>query len=108
LRGVTSRLSPIGLSAKASENRERLSLLDQRTGTAAADLTKARHRELEKAMAKLDALSPLSVLTRGYSITQKASGEIIHDAHQTSAGERLNVRLANGKLDVEVREVGEV
>jgi len=108
LRGVTSRLSPIGLSAKVSENSERLSLLEHRSGTAAADITRARHRELEKTMAKLDALSPLSVLTRGYSITQKASGEIVRDSHQTSEGERLSIRFARGKLEAEVRHVDEV
>ena len=59
-------------------------------------------------MAKLDALSPLSVLTRGYSITQKESGEIVRDSHQTSEGERLSIRFARGKLEAEVRHVDEV
>lgn len=105
LHAVTTRLSPIQLSAKVSENKRRLALLDQRASTVAGGVTETRHRELEKTMATLDALSPLSVLTRGYSITQKGSGEIVRDAHQTSVGERLNIRLARGKLEAEVREV---
>lgn len=102
LRGLGERLSPIGLSAKVSENRKRLALLDHRNVAAGGELTRKRQLELETTMAKLDAMSPLSVLTRGYSLTQKASGEIVRDAHQTQVGERLNIRLSNGKLEVEV------
>ncbi len=102
LNSLTTRLSPIGLSAKVSDNRKRLALLEQRSSTAASGLTETRRRALERSMAKLDALSPLSVLTRGYSITQKPDGEIVRDAHQTSAGDKLNIRLANGKLGVKV------
>ncbi len=107
LRAVTTRLSPLQLSAKVAENRRRLVLLDQRASTVADGVTKTRHRDLEKTMAKLNALSPLSVLTRGYSITQKPDGKIVRNAHQTSVGERLNIRLARGKLEAEVREVSE-
>jgi exodeoxyribonuclease VII large subunit len=108
LNAVMTRLSPIGLSAKVAENRKRLALLEQRSATAASSVTESRHRDLERSMAKLDALSPLSVLTRGYSITQKQDGEIVRDAHQTKAGEALRVRLAKGELDITVGEVREV
>jgi exodeoxyribonuclease VII large subunit len=102
LQEIAARLSPIRLSAKVGENRKRLALLDQRATSVASELPDGRHRKLEKMMAKLDALSPLSVLTRGYSITQKPDGEIVRDSHQTSAGERLNIRLARGRLEAEV------
>jgi exodeoxyribonuclease VII large subunit len=55
-------------------------------------------------MASLDALSPLAVLKRGFSITENEAGEIIRDAAQTKRGDRLNIRLANGKLRAEVTE----
>lgn len=105
LSAVSQRLSPIRLSAKVAENRKRLALLDHRSSSVAGEVTQARHQELEMTMAKLDALSPLSVLTRGYSITQNADGEIVRDAHQTAAGERLSIRLARGKLAVDVTAV---
>ena len=53
-------------------------------------------------MATLDALSPLAVLNRGFSITQNASGEIVRDAAKTKTGDKLKIRLANGKLNAEV------
>jgi exodeoxyribonuclease VII large subunit len=102
---IAKRLTPIGLSAKVSENHKRLALMEQRAQTAASGVTTGRQRDLEKAMAKLDALSPLSVLTRGYSITQKMNGEIVRNAHQTSAGEEISIRLSRGALRAEVLEV---
>ena len=54
---------------------------------------------------KLDVLSPLNVLGRGFSLTQKADGTIIRDSKDVSAGDRLNIRLANGKLEAEVLTV---
>lgn len=105
LAAVTSRLSPIRLSSRVSENTRRLSLLEHRSAAVATELTDDRHRKLENTMARLDALSPLAVLTRGYSITQKTSGEIVRNSHQTEVGERLKIRLANGKIEAEVREL---
>jgi exodeoxyribonuclease VII large subunit len=107
LRSVTCRLSPAQLAAHAAGISERLSLLEYRSRCAAEGLTVKRHGELETTMAKLDALSPLGVLSRGYSITQKASGEIVRSPHQTEVGERVNIRLAGGKIEAQVTKVAE-
>jgi exodeoxyribonuclease VII large subunit len=53
-------------------------------------------------MAKLDTLSPLSVLHRGYSIAEKANGQIVRRHEQVSPGEKLKIKLASGKLEAEV------
>ena len=53
-------------------------------------------------MAKLDALSPLAVLTRGYSITQSEDGRILRDAANAKKGDKLKIRLERGKLNAEV------
>lgn len=102
---VSCRLAPGHLAARAAGISERLSLLEYRSRCAAADLATRRQVELEKMMVRLDALSPLGVLTRGYSITQKASGEIVRDPHQTGVGEQVNIRLAGGKIEARVTSV---
>ena len=48
--------------------------------------------------AKLDAMSPLKVLTRGYSMAQNERGEVIRSVHQAELGERIQVSLSDGKL----------
>ena len=48
--------------------------------------------------AKLDAMSPLKVLTRGYSMAQNSRGEVIRSAAQVETGERIGITLSEGKL----------
>ncbi len=46
----------------------------------------------------LDALSPLSVLGRGYSIATTPSGKALHDAAEVSPGDAIDLRLHRGRL----------
>ncbi len=102
LRGVTGRLSPVALGAKLGENKRRLGLLEQRASTAVVDAPRRGTQRLEKAMAQLDALSPLRVLHRGYSITQRPDGQIIRDAADMHAGDQIRVKIEKGSLEATV------
>lgn len=56
--------------------------------------------------ASLNALSPLAVLERGYSLTKRLpDGTLIRDAAQLRAGDRLSTLLANGSVLSEVKSV---
>ena len=57
--------------------------------------------------ASLDALSPLRVLGRGYALAQTEDGTVLRSAAQTAAGQRIRVRLAQGKLVCDVAETKE-
>jgi len=48
--------------------------------------------------AKLDAMSPLKVLTRGYSMAQNERGEVIRSVSQAELGERICVNVSDGRL----------
>ena len=54
--------------------------------------------------AKLDAMSPLKVLTRGYSMAQNERGEVIRSVTQTELGERITISLSDGTLSATVME----
>lgn len=59
---------------------------------------RARHR-LEAIGGTIDALSPLKVLSRGYSLSRnEATGKIVRQASDVRIGERLETRLARGRL----------
>src|SRR5436190_2738757 len=99
---VTGRLSPATLKAKAAAAGNELAMLDQRRAAAVDRGLKARSETLNVQMAKLNALSPLGVLTRGYSITQTEDGRVLRDAAAAKPGDKLQIRLERGKLNAEV------
>ncbi len=50
------------------------------------------------AVSKLDAMSPLKVLQRGYSMAQTERGEVLRSVNQAELGERITVKLSDGTL----------
>ena len=48
--------------------------------------------------ARLEAISPLAVLGRGYSITRGETGKIVRSAAAVRPGERLTLCLADGEV----------
>jgi len=60
---------------------------------------KARMIEL---ITKLDTLSPLKTLTRGYSITTKSNGEIINSVKKVKKEDELVIRFIDGNTNVKV------
>jgi exodeoxyribonuclease VII large subunit len=102
LESLAHRISPLKLASKLNENHTRLALLKQRQISAVKNVSDKKDENLKVMMASLDALSPLSVLRRGFSITENERGEILRDTRQTKIGDKLKIRLANGKLEAEV------
>lgn len=57
--------------------------------------------------AKLDAMSPLKVLTRGYSIVSADDGTIVRSVRQTAPGREVQVMLSDGSLRATVSDIKE-
>jgi exodeoxyribonuclease VII large subunit len=67
---------------------------------------KLSRRQLETISARLDALSPLAVLKRGYSITERLSdGHLIRSSSELQPGEEIRTRFAQGTATSRVEEV---
>jgi exodeoxyribonuclease VII large subunit len=77
-------------------------MLAERAGASLA----RREAALGELAAKLDSLSPLAVLARGYSIAYGADG-ILTDTEGVAAGDKINVRLSRGSLVCAVEKVEE-
>jgi exodeoxyribonuclease VII large subunit len=69
-------------------------------------LVERQHR-LAGAAGRLDSLSPLAVLGRGYSLTRAADGRIVRAARQVRPGDPLSVLLHEGSLDCRVERARE-
>lgn len=87
------------------EQREQgLELLKRRLITAQnSNITRNNQRYIA-AVSKLDAMSPLKVLTRGYSMAQTERGEVLRSIRQVELGERIHITLGDGRLSATVME----
>lgn len=79
--------------------------LSERVVTAVRLLTERKGRDLSEFAASLQALSPLKVLSRGYSLTQKSDGTVLRSATSVAPGETLTTRLASGLVHSAVTSV---
>lgn len=90
---------------KMLEDRLRkIDLLEQSLDRAADRLLKSAKERVTQKAVSLEALSPLSVLARGYSLTQREDGSLVTDASTLQKGDRLKTRLANGTFESEVTQ----
>ena len=87
--------------------RDRRLLLDyqgQRLGHGAGQILSRARERLARDSAALDAMSPLKVLGRGYSIARNENGTLIASVKDAAPGERLELRLSDGSLACRVEE----
>ena len=60
------------------------------------------HQRFVKLSAFLDAMSPLKVLGRGYSIAATAEGVLIKDAKQVTSGDKIKIKLQKDEINCTV------
>jgi exodeoxyribonuclease VII large subunit len=87
------------------DRQRRLDELSQRLLCAIQDAVARRRERLRSCAAHLDALSPLAVLGRGYSLTQNAGGNVVREPGQVAVGDTLITRLAQGQVTSSVTGV---
>ena len=80
------------------QRRQSLSGLKTRLVSAQSQNISLKKHRYVALTSKLDAMSPLKVLTRGYAITQKDDGTMLRSVSQVSAGDSIQIRLQDGAL----------
>ena len=93
--------------AFVQDKRLQLDFVQQKLGNAAARQLDGDMRRFAQLTAKLDALSPLKVLGRGYAMAQDEKGSVLKSSEQVQVGERIRVKLAQGSLQCSVEGKGE-
>jgi exodeoxyribonuclease VII large subunit len=87
--------------------RQRLEQAGQRLGQTSQRRQQEDRRHLDYLQAHLNQLNPMAILARGYAVATLLPGEtVIRDASQVPLGAGVRVRVALGRLDCEVKEVG--
>ena len=87
------------------EQREKsLQMLKNRMVAAQNQNLHRKNQRYIAAVSKLDAMSPLKVLTRGYSMAQTEKGTVLRSVMQVELGERIQISLSDGSLAATVME----
>ena len=97
-------MSPTGY---LEQRRKNLELLTNRLTAAQTNQVGRKHQQFIGLTAKLDAMSPLKVLTRGYAMAQTEGGVVLKSVNQVDRGERITVSLSDGKLSATVMDIKE-
>lgn len=84
--------------------RKSLELLTNRLVAAQNSSITRKNQRYIGAVAKLDAMSPLKVLTRGYSMAQTQTGHLLRSIDQVEPGEQIRVSLSDGQVTATVMD----
>ena len=90
------------------QRRKSLEMLQNRLISAQTRNIERKRRQFIGAVSKLDAMSPLKVLTRGYALVRTENGEVLKSIHQVQPGDRISVNLSNGKVNAAVTDKEEI
>ncbi len=105
---LTVRLEHRNPRSRIAEGIRLVDTLEHKLRTAWEGETGQRRNRLYSVTALIDSLSPLAVLNRGYSITQRLpDGLILRRAASVRVGDRIAVRLAAGSLHAHITETFE-
>ena len=97
--------SPLAQPGRLLEGwRARLAGLEQRSRQALDRRLETDAKRLALAAGRLDALSPLKVLGRGYAVARRENGEVITDGGALAPGEPILLRFARGSATASVLE----
>lgn len=93
------RLSSFNPTEQAVMARRRLDTSKRQMFTAMQTLLRAKKQEWQSGVRHLDALSPLKVMQRGYSLAyDEQEKQLVRSVAQVKMGDRLSIRLKDGKI----------
>lgn len=96
------RLSPHTLQGEVGASAERLTKLGRALRDAVIRTLKSQSGQLESFADRLDAVSPLGTLRRGYAIVERDGGGVVTLARLVRIADSLVVRLQDGRVHVHV------
>lgn len=96
--GYKARVNACSPKERIRRGNEQLVSLQTRFQLAMEHTLQKKQESLAKAVTALEAMSPLAVLTRGYSITMGERGEVIRSAGELLPGALIKTVLPDGEL----------
>ena len=94
-------------TAYLEQRRQNIVLLKNRLLSAQTQDVERKRRRFVEQTAKLDAMSPMKVLTRGYSMAQIADGTVLRSVTQVEIADKIEVTVADGSVSAMVTDIKE-
>jgi exodeoxyribonuclease VII large subunit len=101
-RRAAERLEAFRWDRQIADRRARVAARTDRLLSLARQQVAARRGTLARLAGKLDSLSPLAVLSRGYALVWDGHGHVLRDAAGVAVGDPLRIRLQSGTLAARV------
>lgn len=98
LKAQTERPAFRNPMLKVNEERMYLDRLSQDFTTAYTGILNQKKQALQVGISRLDGLSPLGTLARGFSVAKDQQGHVVRTVKQVSAGESLEVMVEDGRI----------
>jgi exodeoxyribonuclease VII large subunit len=89
---------------RIDQNRQRLHTLQMRLQEGMTRFVSDKNGILKLLAAKLDLLSPLAILGRGYSLTYNMAGNLLRSTGQVEIDEQIRIRFGEGSIRCQVLE----
>jgi exodeoxyribonuclease VII large subunit len=99
---VSSNLLQLSPAQNLLESKHKLSDLSQSLTFLISQITKEKKSSLLGLSSTLEAVSPLAVLNRGYSILTTKEGKVVTSEKEVNAGEELVAKLKEGEIKTKV------
>ena len=97
----TALQSPTGYLEKKEKD---LEFFKNRLISAENQIISRKNQRYIALAAKMDAMSPLKVLTRGYAMVQTENNEVLRSVSDVELGQRIHIRVSDGALSATVME----
>jgi exodeoxyribonuclease VII large subunit len=107
LRELGTRLEFVSPAWRVRNGLQRLDELNERLYRAGNSSFNLRRVHLQSMYSRLGSLNPLAVLQRGFAVVQRPDGSLVKSIRQVERGDKLGVRLSDGKFDAQVEEITE-
>lgn len=105
LTALASRLANNPLPYQVQRQKQLLRQFEGRLDFAMKNAIKQKQQAFAARCGKLDGLSPLKVLARGYAIAENSAGKALYSVKQLKVGEQIKVRLSEGMLSANVEKI---
>lgn len=103
IRHLYGRLYVQHPARRIDQERINLERLEKALVDAMTDHSKSEKQALQLLASKLDLLSPLKLMAKGYSLTYDQNGNLVKEIDQLNEGDGFTVHLRDGELNGEVK-----